>query len=438
MSLKELNITEFYNEQINYSGMFTLKEKFEDFVVQEISSSGLCKKTDIMNKTKIEECISYLKKLNPETEIDFMDFNPKNETIIARIYDKNKEERTEIYDILRMHPIVTAKTVKDIIVVTFGKNKNLIYRFTLKKINKDTAEACNLIASLLQIPSQNLNFAGNKDKRAITYQEISITGVDFIDLYNLAIKLVYNEMNINIYDIRQSNSHIKLGELEGNRFEIRVKQITRPKKQNEIDGLKELDFYKLERGFINYFGQQRFGKNLDNHIIGELILEGKYEEAIDRIFQITESDKDIIKAAKVLFFNGDYQKASMEFPFRYQTEKWICKGRKKNLSDKKIVLSIKREMLKMYFHSYQSYIFNKEASELVRNKSQDLDSMYLELKKGNNRHMKGDKRKVIEKARDVKVACEDDSVLVSFTLNPSVYATMALREVLGDDVLFVQ
>lgn len=33
--------------------------------------------------------------------------------------------------------------------------------------------------------------------------------------------------------------------------------------------------------FLNYFGPQRFGKAFNNHIIGEFILNKKYDEAIN-------------------------------------------------------------------------------------------------------------------------------------------------------------
>jgi len=61
------------------------------------------------------------------------------------------------------------------------------------------------------------------------------------------------------------------------------------------DKCKEL----VERGFINYFGLQRFGSNMVNtHQIGILILQGEYQKAIVSIFRKTTYRKIYIGQEK--------------------------------------------------------------------------------------------------------------------------------------------
>ncbi|KAM0676617.1 hypothetical protein BDAP_002201 [Binucleata daphniae] len=89
-------------------------------------------------------------------------------------------------------------------------------------------------------------------------------------------------------------------------------------------------------------------------------------------------------------------------------------------------------------HAYQSYIFNNKVNKEI-SKCLDKQKLYeksIGLEVRNNKHMKGDSRKIVEVASNVKMIKEEDCVVISFTLKPSCYATMALREIIGDAVLY--
>lgn len=91
-------------------------------------------------------------------------------------------------------------------------------------------------------------------------------------------------------------------------------------------------------------------------------------------------------------------------------------------------------------HAYQSYIYNKKVNDEIQSckDKETLKDKKISLEIRNNKHMKGDTRKIIETARDIQMTKEQDSVVIMFTLSPSCYATMALREVIGDAVFYTQ
>ena len=102
--------------------------------------------------------------------------------------------------------------VKEINDIKFDDNGQYSY-FLLKKKNYNTLRAIQQISKKLRINEKNIEFAGNKDKNAITEQVISI------------YKGNKNIENINIKDIElkflgQGNERIFLGNLKGNEFII--------------------------------------------------------------------------------------------------------------------------------------------------------------------------------------------------------------------------
>ena len=84
-------------------------------------------------------------------------------------------------------------------------------------------------------------------------------------------------------------TEIKLGDLDGNRFELvirNVERVTREALETVMNSVKE-------RGFINYFGTQRFGtQGIPTHDIGRELIMGRYSEAVDMILKPREGESN--------------------------------------------------------------------------------------------------------------------------------------------------
>ena len=160
-----------------------------------------------------------------------------------------------------------------------------------------------------------LGYAGNKDKRGITCQYITIPARD------TSIKHLCNVFNgssnnnnkndagnknggsghtqnagvsmIRIGNFQYVKDELRLGRLRGNRFEIALRNVRFDDVSGASTSTAQTDVKRVvltkavqdlqENGFINYFGVQRFGKYHSTHMTGLAILRGDFQGAIDTI-----------------------------------------------------------------------------------------------------------------------------------------------------------
>ena len=121
------------------------------------------------------------------------------------------------------------------------KEKGNFTLYKLTKKNYNTQNAISTLSKIFNIPSKFFNFAGTKDKIAITEQFITIHKGP--------------EKNLEITDIKLEflgyvEERLNLGNLDGNQFIITIRNIKyKPEKKLSIP---------------NYFDSQRFGKNANN------------------------------------------------------------------------------------------------------------------------------------------------------------------------------
>ena len=123
-------------------------------------------------------------------------------------------------------------------------------QFTLYKENKDTMDAINLIARMLHVRPNLFTFAGTKDRRAITTQRICVYRVPAEKLYKLNEKL----RNVALGNFTYTKNNLRLGDLSGNHFTIVLRNVEN-RKEEILASMESL----RDKGFVNYFGMQRFG-----------------------------------------------------------------------------------------------------------------------------------------------------------------------------------
>jgi tRNA pseudouridine13 synthase len=212
--------------------------------------------------------------------------------------------------------------VKEINDLEFN-NSGLYSYFLLKKKNYNTLRAIETIADKLRINKKNIGFAGNKDKNAVTEQVISIKNSNK-DIQNIKIK------DIELKYLGKGNEEIYLGRLKGNNFIITLRNLTK----KEISTIEE----KIKNNNIsipNYFGPQRFSNN--NNLIGKAIINNNFKEAVDLIIESNSDCNEKIKQ--------HLQKQKNDFV-----------GALKIITFK---------LLKLYIHSYQSFLFNKALEQYI-------------------------------------------------------------------------
>ena len=205
--------------------------------------------------------------------------------------------------------------------------------FLLKKKNHTTLKAISLLAKELGIPEKNIGSAGHKDRIAITTQVISIKNgkkhFESVGARDISLQFLGN-----------GSEEIFAGKLKGNRFRITIRNLT----DDQIESLQK----KSQKNVLmpNFFGEQRFSTN--NVEIGKAILQARFKDALHII---EKEDKEFAPVITNYLQSkeNDHIGALQKIPVK---------------------------ILRLYVHSYQSFLFNELLKECISRKI-EIDELPL-------------------------------------------------------------
>ncbi len=223
--------------------------------------------------------------------------------------------------------------------------------FTLKRKNWDLFQALRAIAKKLGVSIKRFGYAGVKDKRAVAYQRISVWNVPVEKLKALKIK----DMELSDFEIRKER--INLGDLKANQFEIVIRDIGKDEK-DKIE--KNLERIKRE-GFVNYFGEQRFGFRGNTHLVGKAILKNNLKEAVwIYLAGAGERNEEARKFRELV--QRDFISALKACPKHLRYEKAMLNHLISNPNDYAGALrKLPKKLRRMFVHAYQAYLWNEIA-----------------------------------------------------------------------------
>ena len=217
----------------------------------------------------------------------------------------------------------------------------------IKAKNWDTHVLVKELSRKLNIGHKSIGFAGTKDKRAITTQHFSVkTSRENLSIINLE--------NIELEFLHSSIKPIRLGNLVGNKFKLKVASSSNNNHINKI--LSELEGF-----FPNYFGVQRFGAVRPiTHIVGEKIVQGDYEGAVLDYLTLSSPNFAGHEGREYLSETKDFTKSLEKFPPHMLFERQLLGHLSRNKGDYTgAILQLPESLSKMLVHGYQSLIFNK-------------------------------------------------------------------------------
>jgi len=222
--------------------------------------------------------------------------------------------------------------------------------------NWETNRLVRRLAKNLRISRRRIFFAGTKDKRAITTQ-LFVFSAPLEDIRALRI------LDVKVLNLYQTNKRIKFGDLLGNEFEIAIRDIVVPKNDVEQRVNSVKDEILNAGGFPNFFGVQRFGAVRPiTHLVGKYIIQGEFKKAVDAYVAnpIQSENREEFEARRALQETGDYSEALRTYPKTLSFEKAILNYLVKNKDDYVGGLyQLPKNLLIMFIHAYQSYLFNK-------------------------------------------------------------------------------
>lgn len=227
----------------------------------------------------------------------------------------------------------------------------------IQKVGIPTFEAIERIARALRISSRDIGYAGLKDAQAVTRQVFSIWGTGEEAVMNLRLP------DMQVLWARRHGNKLRLGHLAGNRFAIKIREV------NPTDVVKLPPVIKMleTRGMPNYFGEQRFGRRENNHLLGAAMIRGDDEGALKLLLGDPHpgDDDPQTHAARAAFDEGELKKSMKLWPRRCGMERRLLARFNKTQKASAAIRSIDQKLRRLFVSALQSAMFNQVVAERI-------------------------------------------------------------------------
>ncbi len=381
---------------------------------------------------------------------------------ICGMYKYSTSPNKAIYAELRsVDDFVVEEILRDGTIVSIENPKlghsgypGLFTHFVLVKRNVDTFVAIHILSRKLNIPRNLFFLSGLKDKEAITAQKACVFSVSPKQLEGLNLP-----DNIKIFSPIRELRRVSIGDHWGNRFTIRLWYV-RGDIENIINDV-------IGTPILNFYGYQRFGlwKPI-NHIVGKMLLQGLYEEAL--IIFLKEINP-LFRNRKVfldLLEDGKYLDALKLLPrHKFWFERWILKEFIHRRGVSRIFSRMPSSLLRLMIEAYQSFLFNLILSNVedypqklplvgykldlttidkplryIFKEILDSEEISLEIFRKHSfklRIARGGFRRCTIQIKDFLCKKKEDGYIIRFSLPKGSFATIILRELTKENLLWL-
>lgn len=222
----------------------------------------------------------------------------------------------------------------------------------LRVRNWETNRLMGELARRLDLPRETIFFAGTKDKRAVTTQYVSLRASEDA-VRTLDLK------DVEVLETRRVDRAPKIGELVGNRFVIRVRDMDGA----DPEAAARATLAALPGGFPNYFGVQRFGVVRPvTHKVGEAIIRGDLAEAV-RLYVGNPAEgepEDAYRARKLYDDTRDAGAALPHYSRHMGFERMMLEHLARRPEDYEgAILQLPQNLRTMFVYAAQSLLFNR-------------------------------------------------------------------------------
>jgi tRNA pseudouridine13 synthase len=233
----------------------------------------------------------------------------------------------------------------------------------IEKIGMTTFNAIDQLARALAVNARDIGYAGMKDANAITSQVFSIAGTTESAVMNLHLP----NMTVK-WAVRHGNK-LRLGHLHGNRFAVKIRGVT----PTDVVKLTPLVRRLHDHGMPNYFGEQRFGRRGNNHLLGAALLRGDDDAVLKLLLGSPDPALDEAHQvkARASFDRGDLETSMKQWPRTSGMERRILARLIKTQNPAAAVRAVDERIRRLWISSLQSDLFNA----VVARRIQTLDKL---------------------------------------------------------------
>ena len=235
----------------------------------------------------------------------------------------------------------------------------------IQKVGLTTFDAVNRIAAALKVPTGDVGYAGLKDARAVTRQVLSVRGTTEEAVMGLSGRIP----GVTVLWAARHGNKLRLGHLAGNRFAIKLRDVT----PTDVVKLSEPVALLRRRGLPNYFGEQRFGRRGDNDVLGAALVRGDDEGLLSVL--LGQPDPDVDEGqdhqARALYDRNDLEAAMKAWPRRAGMERRVLARLIKTGRPGAAVRTVDERLRRLWVSALQSRLFNDVLARRVEGGSFD-------------------------------------------------------------------
>jgi len=220
----------------------------------------------------------------------------------------------------------------------------------MEKEGISTHELLRQLASGLNLKERDLGYAGLKDAKARTRQQVSLPANRESRLGGLNLR------QAKILSTTRHGNKLRLGHLAGNRFSILLRDTHIDSHERAEAILKQLQV----SGAPNRFGDQRYGSLNNSHNLGRHLLQKEYGQFCTELLGDPQqiSDPKWQQAAQA-FRGGDLDLALEILPVWMRNERRLLQTLQRGKNAAEATYTLPRSLLRLFLSAYQSYLFDQ-------------------------------------------------------------------------------
>ncbi len=221
--------------------------------------------------------------------------------------------------------------------------------------NWEQHELADAVARRLRLPPHAVQWAGTKDRRAVSERLFSYRGT--LPEGELGLR------DVTMLEAYRARDGLVLGHHYGNAFDLRVGELARSPTESVATFRSTERELREGDGIPNFFGPQRFGEVRPiTQEVGRWVVRGDLARAVD--VYLTDRPQDGTpgvgdEARRAYAEHRDAARALREFPHEYRFERSMLEHLARGHTPERAFRALSRDLRTLFVHAFQALIFNR-------------------------------------------------------------------------------